>query len=326
MDSWSPTIAASNVQRVLSFGLSRGVELHADQGQPAPARVPARRMFEIWQQLGAALDRSLPIELAQRSSLEDLQLLGFVITSAPTLREGLEAFVRYGALLSEAFVWSLALEPRSVEIRWQCHVPIGQGVQLALETSLGQVVQGVRQLAGADVDPARVEIAHPAPARSAAHRAFFRCPVQFEAARYCVSFPRNVFDAVPPRGNRPLFEYLRAQAELALAELVPQPLAARVQNSLVRELSAGRVPRLPALARELGASERNLRRQLAAESQSFRELLDDARRERARQLLARPHVSLSRVALELGFADASALTHACQRWFGLTPGELRRAR
>ncbi|HKU40441.1 MAG TPA: AraC family transcriptional regulator ligand-binding domain-containing protein [Polyangiales bacterium] len=324
MESWSPTIAASNARRVLRYGASRGVELRAGELTSARARVPAQHMFSIWEQLGAALDRALPIQLAQRSSLEDLQLLGFVITSAPTLRQGLEAFVRYGALLSEAFVWSLAVEPRSFEIRWHCRVPIGPGVRLALETSLAQVVQGIRQLAGADVDPTRVELAHAAPARAAEHRAFFRCPVQFEATRYCLSFPRHVLEAVPPHGNRALFEYLCGQAELALAELAPQPLAARVRSGVARELSSGRVPRLPALARELGASTRSLRRQLAADSLRFRDLVDDARRAQAQQLLAQSHLSVSRVAFELGFANASAFAHACQRWFGVAPGELRR--
>jgi AraC-like DNA-binding protein len=42
--------------------------------------------------------------------------------------------------------------------------------------------------------------------------------------------------------------------------------------------------------------------------------------------LARPDASVTRVALDLGFADSSALTHAYQRWFSQAPGELKRKR
>ncbi|HKP64611.1 MAG TPA: AraC family transcriptional regulator ligand-binding domain-containing protein [Polyangiales bacterium] len=324
---WLPTIAASNARRVLRFGTSRGVSpasigAGAESETRPNARVPAGRMFEIWQQLGAALDCALPIQVAQRSSLEDLQLLGFVVSTAPTLREALEAFVRYGALLSDAFVWSLSYEPRSVEVRWHCRVPIESGVRISLETSVAQVVQGVRQLLGSELDPLRVEFAHPAPADTAAHRGFFRCRVDWNGARYRVVFPNHVLDAAPRQANRALFQYLCSQAELQISELAPQPLAARVRAELARELLDGHVVRLSEVAQRLGMSERSLRRQLAAESISFRHLLDSERRERARTLLAQPGASVTRVALELGFADASALAHASRRWFARAPGDL----
>jgi AraC-like DNA-binding protein len=56
------------------------------------------------------------------------------------------------------------------------------------------------------------------------------------------------------------------------------------------------------------------------------ELRMQPKRERAWTLLSAPDASVTRVALELGFADSSALAHACQRWFACTPGELKRRR
>jgi AraC-like DNA-binding protein len=321
---WSPTIAASNARRVFDFGLSRGVEPSELTALSAREefRVPARRMFTLWAQLGAALDAAAPIQIAQRFSLEDLSLLGFVVHTAPTVREGLEAFVRYGALLSDAFVWSLDVGSRTIDVRWQCRVPIDAGVRISLETSTAQVVQGVRQLAGFDVDPIRVEFAHSAPHRCTAHRSFFRCRIDWDSAFYRVIFARHGLDAVPRQANPALFRYLCAQAELGLRDLAPQPLEARVRDEVARELWDGRVPQLSDLAPKLGLSERSLRRRLAAESVGYRRLVDAERRERARLLLERPDASVTRVALELGFADASALTHACRRWFARTPAEL----
>jgi AraC-like DNA-binding protein len=281
-------------------------------------------MFALWRQLAAALDTAAPIQVAERFSLEDLQLLGFVISTAPTVREGLEAFVKYGALLSDAFVWSLDLGRRTIDVRWQCRVPRDAGVCISLETSIAQVVQGVRQLAGADVDPLRVEFAHSEPRRAAAHRAFFRCKIDWDGVFYRVTFPRHVLDTAPRQANSALFRYLCAEAELCVAALAPQQLAARVRDEIARELWEGRIPQLSELAPRLGMSERSLRRRLAAESVGYRRLVDAERRERARQLLERPDVSITRVALELGFADASALTHACRRWFARSPAELTR--
>jgi AraC-like DNA-binding protein len=327
---WAPTIAASNARRVQRFGLSRGVEPARIglAGELPSERVPARRMFELWSQLVAALDPAAPIQVAEASSLEDLQLLGFTLITAPTVRDGLEAFMRFSPLLSDAFAWRLGGDGRALEIRWQVRVARDPGVCASLETSIAQVVKGIRQLAGDDVDPLRVSFGHAAPRRLAAHRAFFRCPIEFEAGAgpgaYRVLFPRHVLEAVPRQANAALWSYLCAQADRSVATLGPQPLAARVRGEIADSLAAGNVPRLGDLADRLGTSERSLRRQLAADAISFRKLLDDQRRERAQELLSAPDASVTRIALDLGFADSSALTHACQRWFACPPGELKR--
>jgi AraC-like DNA-binding protein len=326
---WMPTVAASNARRVQRFGVSRGLDPSrlgavSDADEPG-ARVPARRMFEIWTTLAGALDRSVPIQLAQRSSIEDLQLLGFTLTTAPTVRDALSAFERFSPLLSDAFRWSLRCEGPVLEVRWHCRVPRDPGVCLALETSIAQFVNGVRQLAGVDVDPVLVNIAHAAPATTRLHAAFFRCRVDFAAGCDRILFRRHVTEVVPPQANRALWSYLCGQAERALGGLSPRPLSERVRSEIADCLVQGRSPRLSDLSDRLGTSERSLRRQLADHSLSFRKLVDDERHRRARELLARPDVSISRAALDLGFADGSALAHACQRWFSRTPGELKRA-
>lgn len=329
--TWAPTIAASNARRIQRFGLSRGVEpsrlggvaLQRAAGDRPDARVPAGHMFALWEQLAAALDRAVSIQVAESSTLEDLQLLGFTLTTAPTVEDGLAAFLRFSPLLSDAFGWSLSYDRSLVDVRWQCRVPLEPGVRIALESSVAQFVQGIRQLAGADVEPLRVSFGHPAPPKLSAHRAFFRCPIDFDAGGYRVLLPRHVLEAAPRSANRALWSYLCGQAEQLLQQLSPQPLAARVRGEVARSFADGRVPRLSELAERLGMSERSLRRQLAADSISFRRLVDHERRERARELLSNPGMSITRAALEVGFADSSALAHACQRWFARPPGGLR---
>lgn len=326
-NSWAPTIDARNARRVQHFGVSRGVEpsrlgvaLHADGPN---ARVPAGRMFDLWVELAAALDRSVPIHVAQASSIEDLQLLGFTVTTAPTVRDSLASFMRFCPLLSEAFGWSLESKSRVLEVRWHCRVPRHPGVCMALESSMAQFVNGMRQVAGVDIDPLRVQIAHTAPQTIGAHAALFRCPVDFDAARDRVLFPRHVLELEPIQANRALWTYLCARAEESLATLAPQPLSARVRGTIADDLLAGRTPRLRDLAERLATSERSLRRQLANDGLTFRRLVDEERRDRARALLSKPDASITRTALELGFTDSSALTHACHRWFSKPPSALK---
>ncbi len=55
------------------------------------------------------------------------------------------------------------------------------------------------------------------------------------------------------------------------------------------------------------------------------EYLRHCRMEQARELLARRTISLSEIALQIGFNDQSQLTHSFKRFTGITPGEFRRS-
>jgi AraC-like DNA-binding protein len=65
-------------------------------------------------------------------------------------------------------------------------------------------------------------------------------------------------------------------------------------------------------------SERSLRRHLSEAGTSYRELVDDVRKERALCLLEAEQ-SISSIAQHLGFSDATAFARAFRRWTGRAP-------
>lgn len=73
----------------------------------------------------------------------------------------------------------------------------------------------------------------------------------------------------------------------------------------------------------LGVHARTLQRRLREEGASFEKIKDDVRREWAESLLAQPSVSLSQIAFMLGYADSSAFSRSCRRWFGEAPRTFR---
>jgi len=76
-----------------------------------------------------------------------------------------------------------------------------------------------------------------------------------------------------------------------------------------------------AFARSLNLSDTTLRRHLKNRSSGLRTVAASWRQRRLREELPRG-VSLASVAARLRFSDASALSRATQRWFGMTPKEL----
>jgi len=77
------------------------------------------------------------------------------------------------------------------------------------------------------------------------------------------------------------------------------------------------------VAKKLGMSERTLARRLAEEGVTFIEVLQQLKASLASRYLEDDGMSISRIAWLLGFEEASSFSHACRRWTGKSPRELR---
>lgn len=75
---------------------------------------------------------------------------------------------------------------------------------------------------------------------------------------------------------------------------------------------------------EFGLSGSTLRRRMKDAALNLKELKDEERKKRAIALLADPDLSLSKIALELGYKEQSSFYRAFTRWFDETPSESRR--
>jgi AraC-like DNA-binding protein len=85
--------------------------------------------------------------------------------------------------------------------------------------------------------------------------------------------------------------------------------------------SAG-VPSLEELADRLHTSTRTLKRKLALNGTSYRQLVEELRRERAQALLRESDHSVARIAELLGYTDTASFHRAYKRWFDATPRAL----
>lgn len=102
-------------------------------------------------------------------------------------------------------------------------------------------------------------------------------------------------------------------ASQVLQQTVPRRGTSALVYGAIREALRGRVPGIREVAKALALSERSLQRGLQEEGASFRELVDQARRDLAREANARG-VPLDEVADQLGYADLASLRRAMHRW------------
>ena len=157
----------------------------------------------------------------------------------------------------------------------------------------------------------RVELKRSAEA-TVFHQAYFKGPITFGARRNALVLHAIDLDRPFLTYNAGLFDMLNPQLERALEER-------RAQSSISEHLLAGSRPKISAVARELGLSDRTL----IDEGATFRQLLLEARQELVHEYLNRPEMDVTEVAFLLGYEDSNSFYRAFRTWEGTTPSRSR---
>jgi AraC-like DNA-binding protein len=270
----------------------------------------------------AAADGCIGFHLAQDFDLREIGLLYYVIASSETLGEGLRRGERYTGITNE----SISLKcfgGEETRLRFAyLGVPRHED-RHQIEFLMTALIRICGTLTGA-LRPRRVSFAHRPCDDSGEIERYFDCPVEFGAALDEATFAPSA-SSLPLLGADPhLNEMLVRYCEEALASrpCAAVPVRADVENAITPLLPHGR-PAITTVARRLGMSTRTLARRLAAEGLTFAQVLDELRTNLAWRYLSEQDLSMSRIAWLLGYQEVSAFTHACRRWTGKSPTEIR---
>jgi AraC-like DNA-binding protein len=130
-----------------------------------------------------------------------------------------------------------------------------------------------------------------------------------------VRLPRSIL-ARPPETRWPV------ETSAGTGEEPMQDLVGSLGQALRPYLAAG-APSLREAADLAGTSVRSLQRELARAGSSYRDVLQRAKLDTARELLEQPEVRILEVAFETGFSDPAHFTHFFRRLAGVTPRQYR---
>lgn len=326
-------ISARIVRRIVD--VSRGPEpasvlLGSTGLEAVPASAPddvglvASELYYGLLERCCADDPALPLRYGQAIQPEDFGAFGLALKTARDVRDVLERLARYILVVSDTLSyelredgahWTFVLGGRVADER--------RGVQLANECALAALVSLLRQVADGPVVPQEVSLRHPASAAVEAQRAWFGCPVLFDAPLDGLHFAPATL-AVPTRlADEGLSAYLLTQLDALHAQRAEGAVVQQVRRAITDALCSG-MPTRDAIARKLGMSARTLHRRLAEHGCSFQDVANQVRREVAESLLVRRAHSLAEVAYLTGFSDQSSFQRAFKGWTGQTPNGFRR--
>jgi AraC-like DNA-binding protein len=259
--------------------------------------------------------------LAARQGIEILGPVGVAARTSATVTDAFAIFGTYVAAYSPAIkngLTPLADPQRSffaVEFLGEHLPPCPQSMGLTLGVSL----RVLRFLLGSDYSPLSVHFPHESSTPPADYRAYFGCTPYF--TERTAGFTIRASDLRRPLrrddlAHRALADYLNSitATEAGLAQSV---------RTIIRQLLPTGATTLEVIAAQFNLHPKMLQRRLADEGTALAALLDDVRKETAERYLGTTDMSLSHLTRELGYAEQSVLTRACQRWFGCGPAAFR---
>ena len=299
--------------------------LTLDQIDDAGQRVDARNQITFLEIVADALnDDFFGFSLAEKFDCRDLGLLFYVMASSDTLGDALKRASRYSRITNEAIVlqYRETLEP-TLRLNYSGiprHVDRQQ-----VEFCIVAMIRVCRLLSGRQFLPKRVSLMHARPRGISRFARFLGNDIEFGSDADEIGFPTGspewALMNADPRLNKILLDVCEESLNARGANT--GPFRTVVENAIAPLLPHGQA-QAHAIARKLGMSERTLARRLAEEGVTFIEVLQQLKASLASRYLEDDGMPISRVAWLLGFEDASSFSHACRRWTGKSPRELRR--
>lgn len=250
--------------------------------------------------------------------------VGTAVLSAPTLASALDVIVRFGHVRTPFMRFALERGQGRVRLRFiDSEVLTETDARPLHDATLVGVQSLLKHFLAGDFQGMTIEVDHPEPRYSDEYRVHLKGDIEFGRSETSIVFQSGLLERRSPFDDFDQFQAsIRQLQSLAYALDAEEPLLWKVRRIFSAD---GKPPTLSEAARRLRLSDRTLIRRLADLGTSYRALADTHRRAQAEMLLCDESVPISEVSHRLGYSDLANFGRSCRRWFGVSPGQYRRA-
>lgn len=260
--------------------------------------------------------------LGQRAVFESIGIVFQLASNCNTVRESLIHVARYSNLANEAC--KAGFEEGKEFAEWSMQYMNSKYLCIPLiEFEACQGLKILRSVLGEDFKPARIKFQHVPPDYVEKYHQIFRVPLLFEQEKCAIVFRKKYLHILNPNPQPYVKELLTRHANILQKEIEGSKLFQdKVRKIVMMHLEAGSV-NLEVIAKELNVNSRSIYRKLKNENTSYKDLLNEVRKQLAQDYLREGSFSIDDISFKLGFSESSAFHRAFKRWFGTNPGQYR---
>jgi AraC-like DNA-binding protein len=289
-------------------------------------RISYRQLLTVYENaIALAREPAIALRAGRRAHITDYGLFGYALLSSPSNRAACEFAVRYQKLVAPTVQQRLHENDGVAAWLLESVFDLDRGGALyrfMIEFQLAINLSLIQDCVGTDAKPREALVVYEAPAHAAAYRDYLECPVHFGQPENQLRFDAAILDGRPNLANPITAAMLRETCDRMLAEMQTSTgLAAKVHGMLLR--TPGEFPNEDEMAARLYMVARSLRRKLAAEGTSYKQILGEVRKQLALKYLRETRLSVDDIATALGFSDASSFRQAFKRWTDRNPSDYR---
>lgn len=268
--------------------------------------------------------RHFGLLVGERFEIQKLGSLGYLMKNSATVGDALRSLILHLHLYDRgAAPLLVTFSPGKVILGYSIYQHATPAIDQVYDAVNGIIFKILRALCGPSWAPLQVNFCYRAPANTRPYKKVFSSRLSFDAGASGVVFASSWLDKPIP-GADPVLYGLLLRAMQGAETVSPMSFAEQVQLSLY-QLVLTSTATADAVAHLVGVKERTLRRRLAREGMSLRQLVNQTKFQLARQLLAGTDLPVAEIASILHYADPNIFSRAFSNWAKMSPSQWRNA-
>jgi AraC-like DNA-binding protein len=254
-------------------------------------------------------------------------MYGFAILSTVDYRETMQFAVKYHQLAAPLTTMAFAEIDGCGVWRLQplAHPRVGALLsKFIIEMQFGIILSLHRDIMGASFSAKEFQLTFPPNQHASTYADLFGAPVSFGQPANTLLFDSQWLDGAPRLGNEITNSTVIGLCDAQMDEFqLRRGLVGEVRQLLMKNLM--RPKQFEDVAQSLNMSVRTLRRKLREENSSYRQVVDELRRDMAIRYLRETNLTVEEIAAALGFSEGANFRQAFRRWTKTTPREFKDA-
>lgn len=288
-------------------------------------RIPFTEWLSILQEIEQHYAKpALGLEIAKYVQPSHLGTLGYIGLSCENLLEALPIFVKYQRLCYDFMQMDVYFEGDDIVVTWEFDPNFKAG-QLADETMIAILFNIVNLMVFPNrVKLNKVQFVFERPKRPRTYEKYFECNVEFARDKTRMFFAQSNLNLSVNKADPFLNRILHRQADILLAELPAcDSFDELVQKTIIKAIHQGDIS-IEYVANKIGLPTRLFQYRLQKQGYSFKQRLNQVRKDLALQYLEDQSLNISEIAALLAYNEQSSFNRAFKIWLGKSPIQWRK--